>query len=321
MSVTIRQLRVFLTVAEARNFTRAAAQMGLGQPVISGLIQELEQELGFRLFDRTTRRVELTDAALEFLDDSRRIIADFEQSVNRARDVGSHRRGTIAIGAPPLLAAALLPDVIRDFARSSPGVQVTLFDRAVPTIHQMIRNGRLELGVGTFQSEEEGIAKIPLIADRFSLFCPVDHPLALIVRPTWKDLSGFPLVTLRRESGIREQVERGFAARQLVIEPVYELDQMSTVLALVKAGFGITVLPIYALAAPSLAGVVARPLTDPLLTREIVIIRREDRTLSPAAVDFIRQLKIGAARLGAAGGGSTPEFLATNHRPGLQEQP
>ena len=300
---------MFLTVAEARNFTRAAAQMGLGQPVISGMIQELEQELGFRLFDRTTRRVELTDAAREFLDDARRIIADFEQSVNRARDVGSHRRGRIMVGAPPLLAAALLPDVIRDFARSSPGVEVTLFDRTVPTINQMIKTGRLELGIGTFQGKEDGVAKIALISDRFSLFCSADHPLAALTRPTWKDLSGFPLVTLQRENGIREEVERGFAAQHLVSKPVYELDQMSTVLALVKAGLGITVLPIYALSAQSLPGVVAKPLSDPALTREIVVIRREDRTLSPAAVDFIRQLKIGAARLAAAGGSSALEAL------------
>jgi DNA-binding transcriptional LysR family regulator len=307
MGVTLRQLRVFLTVAEARNFTRAAAQMGLGQPVISGMIQELEQELGFRLFDRTTRRVELTDAAHEFLDDARRIIADFEQSVTRARDVGSHRRGRIVLGAPPLLAAALLPDVIRDFARSSPGVEVILFDRAVPIISQMIRTGTLELGIGTFQGQDEGIAKIPLISDCFSVFCPADHPLAALARPTWKDLSGVPLVTLRRDNGIREEVERGFAARDLVSRPVYELDQMSTVLALVKAGLGITVLPIYALSAQSLTGVVARPLSDPALKREIVVIRREDRTLSPAAVDFIRQLKIGAARLAAAGASSALE--------------
>jgi DNA-binding transcriptional LysR family regulator len=88
LTVTVRQLRAFLVVAETRNFTRAAMVLHVAQPVISGLIRELEEELGFRLFDRTSRRVDLTDAATEFLTDARRFLDDLEQMMHRARDVG-----------------------------------------------------------------------------------------------------------------------------------------------------------------------------------------------------------------------------------------
>ena len=302
MSINLRQLHAFVAVAEASNFTRAARTLHLAQPMVSALVKELETELGFRLFDRTTRRVELTEPAAEFLEDARRLTGELDQAVRRARDIGARRRGHLSIGAPPLLAATLLPRVIRDFAQTAPDVSVTLWDRPIASINALVRNGEVELAVGTFRQEEE-LARVPLIADQLSLLCPMDHPLAARAELDWAGLAGLPLIALRHGNGIRDQVDRGYEAAGLRAEPAFELDQIGTVIAMVEAGFGITVLPPHALGLFSVRSLVMRPLHGPSIVREIEIVYREDRSLSPAAAEFVRLLRIDAASLPACPAG------------------
>lgn len=297
MAITFRQIEAFIAVAETSNFTRASVRLRMAQPMVSGLVRELETELGFRLFDRTTRKVQLTGAATEFLTDARRLSRDMESALRRARDIGARRRGHIKVGAPPLLAAALLPKAIRAFAQSSPGVAVTVVDRALAAVHALLTAGDIDLAVGTFRRDEAGVVRIPLVSYVFALLCRADHPLAAIPQPRWRDLAGVPLIALRRGNGIREQIEQGYAAAGLDAEPAFELDQLTTIFAMVEAGFGITVLPLYALSALPTQSLVARELIDPDVTREIDVAHREDRSLSPAASEFVRLLRLNATQL------------------------
>ena len=296
MSINLRQLRAFVAVAEASNFTRAARTLHMAQPMVSGLVRELEAELGFRLFDRTTRRVELTGAAAEFLGDARRLTGELDRAVRRARDIGARRGGHLSVGAPPLLAATLLPRVIQDFAQSAPGVSVALLDRSIASLTPMVLGGEVQLAVGTFRPEE-GLARVPLITDRLSLLCRTDHPLAARPALDWAELAGLPLIALRHGNGIRDQVDRGYEAAGLRAAPAFELDQIGTVVAMVEAGFGVTVLPPYALGPFSARSLVLRPLVRPSVLREIEVVYREGRSLPPAAAEFLRLLRIGAARL------------------------
>jgi DNA-binding transcriptional LysR family regulator len=301
VSVTLRQLNALLAVAETQNFTRASERLRMAQPMVSGLIRDLETELGFRLFDRSTRRVELTEAAAEFLQDAKRLTGDFDAAVRRAREVATRQRGHITVGAPPLLAAALLPPAIAAFSKSSPGVSVTVIDRSVSAIYQLLLDGEINLAVGTFRRDDDGIARIPLVSYQFAVMCRADHPIAGHARVRWSDLAGVPLVALRPGNGIREQVERGYATAGLNADPAFELDQLTTVVSMVEAGFGITVLPLYAITALSTQPLVARPLIDPPVTREIDVAHRESRSLSPGAEEFVKLLKNEAVHLLARG--------------------
>ncbi len=301
MSVTLRQLQAFIAVAETGNFTRAARLLRVAQPQVSALIRDLEAELGFRLFDRTTRRVEITEAAEEFLDDARRLAGELDRALRRARDIGARRRGHLSVGAPPLYAATLLPEVMRDFAQTAPGVSVTLWDRPIAAIDQMLHSGEVQLAVGTFLRSRQGLVRVPLITDHLSLLCRADHPLASEAEPGWAQLAGQPLVTLRHGNGIRDQVDRGYEAVGLRAEPALEADQIGTVVALVEAGFGITVLPPYSMDPYATPSLVVRPLGNPAIARDVEAVYREDRSLSPAAAEFVRLLRIGAARLQARG--------------------
>ncbi|RXT54257.1 LysR family transcriptional regulator [Bradyrhizobium betae] len=295
--VTLRHMQAFLAVVRTGSFTRAADLMSITQPVVSGLVTNLEQEVGFRLLDRSTRRVELSDAAAEFLEDSQLLVRNFEDAVRRARDVGAGRRAHLRVGAPPLLATILLPRAMQLFMERSADLAVTLIDRSMVVLYEMVLEGELNLAIGSFEGSDPAIARIPLVSDQLSVLCRKEHPLAHVRKPQWKDLAGFPIVTLPKGNGIRQKTEQGYMLANVEMVVAYELEQLATVIAMVDAGFGISVVPPYALSCLPSQNLAHRPLTAPVVTRSMEIIRRRDRALSPATEEFINCLRSLAPQL------------------------
>ena len=291
MNITLRQLESFVAVASSGSFTGAAERLRVTQSVISILVKELEAELGIRLFDRTTRRVELTKAGQEFQSSAQSVIDDLEHAVRRMHDLVERKRGRITVAAPPLLSATMLADAIARFHRSFPGVDITLMDVPTDRIIARVNSGEADIGVGTFASEEEGVVSRRITCDALMLFCTADHALAGLSQPRWRDLKGAPLITLTRDSEIRALVEYGYNRAGLSIQPLHEVTHITTALALVEAGVGISVLPTYALAAPRQGRITARQLDAPTVSRDIVIISRRGRSLPPATEDFIEYVK------------------------------
>src|ERR1700721_3666957 len=128
MNITLRQIQCFLQGATPGSFTRAAEKMHTMQPALSQQIRDLETELGIRLFDRTTRRVELTEGGAEFRNIAAKVLDDLESAARNAHDLAERKRGRVVIAAPPLLAAAIVPRVIADFRSRYPGIEVRLVD-------------------------------------------------------------------------------------------------------------------------------------------------------------------------------------------------
>jgi len=292
MNVTLRQLQAFVAVADSGNFSRAAERLHVAQSAVSVLVRELERKLNIRLFDRTTRRVELTDAGIEFRATAEKLIADLEHAVQHTHDLVERKRGRIIVAAPPLLATALLPDAIAAFQRQYPGVSVSLIDARTDEIVARVRSGQADIGVGTFAADEDGLSRTRLTKDTLMLFCEASHSMATAAQPRWRDLKGLPLVTLTRDSGIRALVESGYEAATLAVErPAFEVSQIATVLALVEAGLGVAILPTYALVSCKNRNIVARPLSHPTISREIIAVTRSGRSLPPAGSDFIQLLQ------------------------------
>jgi DNA-binding transcriptional LysR family regulator len=292
MNVTLRQLEAFVAVAEAGNFSRAAEQLHVAQSAVSVLVRELERKLDIRLFDRTTRRVELTDAGIEFRATAEKLIADLDHAVQHTRDLVERKRGRIIVAAPPLLAAALLPEAIAAFRRLYPGVSVSLIDARTDEIVSKVKSGQADIGVGTFSLEEEGLSRTKLTKDALMLFCEGSHPMTSVPNPRWRDLKGLPLITLTRDSGIRALVESGYETANLTLDrPAFEVSQIATALALVEAGLGVTILPTYALVSCKNRNILALPLSHPAISREILAITRSGRSLPPAGTDFIQLLQ------------------------------
>jgi len=241
MNVTFRQLQAFAAVAATGGFTSAAQRVT--QSAVSVLIRELEAELGVRLFDRTTRKVEITDAGLDFRASAEQMIADMEHAIRQTRDLVDRKRGQITLAAPPLLATALLPRAISDFRRDFPGVRIVLVDVPTDQIVSRVKSGEADFGIGTFAPSEDGLTRASVAKDSLMLFCDRRHPLASRRTPTWSELKGLPLVTLTRASGVRALIEYGYAKAGLPSNPTFEVFLITTALALVDAGLGISVLP------------------------------------------------------------------------------
>ncbi len=270
-----------MAVAQTCSFTRVAEQLRLPQPAVFNLIRDLESEIGLKLLDRTTRRVDVTEAAVEFLQDAQSLLLEVDGVFSRVNDVSRGRRGRLRVGAPPLLAAALLPPVIEAFRISCPDVEVVLFDRSIATLGSQLREGEINLAVGTFQQDEDVLARVPLVADSLALLCPSDHPLAAMGEVSWSALAGVQLVALRAGNGIRSQMDRGFAAAGVEVRPAFELDQLATVVAMVENGFGVSVLPLYAFSRLPMGSLVARSLVAPSVKREVELVHLRERSCRP----------------------------------------
>jgi DNA-binding transcriptional LysR family regulator len=292
MNITLRQIQAFRTVAEFGSFTRAAERLNLAQPALSLSIRELERELNLKLFDRTTRRVELTSAGREFLQSADKLLAELDRAVRNAQDLSERKRGRIVVAAPPLLAAMIVPTAIAEYSKAFPGIDVGLIDARNDQILEKLRSGEADCAIGTFDERADGIRREVLAQDALAVFCIPSSPLAKHKRVRWRDLADQKLVMLTRDSSVRALIDRHLdAAGHPGGKPLYEVSQMTTAIMLVEAGLGAAVLPAYIWSFARGREIVSRPLIEPQVTRNVYLIQPESRSLSPAAEGFARVLR------------------------------
>jgi DNA-binding transcriptional LysR family regulator len=291
MDVTTRQLRIFVAIAELGSFSKAGARLRTAQPALSQAVRELEARLAVRLFDRTTRRVELTEGGREFQRAALKILEDIDVAVRQAGEFGKGQRGRITVAAPPFLAAVALPQVIAAFKKTNPAVRVLLLDVSTDQIIDAVRRGDADCGVGTFPPGVDGIENARLSRDTLMAFMPATDAVGSPRTVGWTSLRDRPLITLTRDSGIRRLVEIGFESAQMPFVPAYEVKQITTALALVEAGLGVAVLPAYARAAKTTRKLVNRTLSGPTMTRDIDLIHVSGRPVSPLTSAFQAALR------------------------------
>src|SRR5438445_5909667 len=166
MDFTSRQLRAFLLVARHRSFSRAAEALFITPSGLSVLIRELETQLGFRLFDRTTRHVAMTDAGNELLGVARDSLAKLEAATARIGRSAGQASQSLSLGAAPLIAANMLLPAIKEFRVHQPSLRIQLFDERAPAILRMILARKLDMGLGIY-APTPGIRRTPFL--RFPL--------------------------------------------------------------------------------------------------------------------------------------------------------
>jgi DNA-binding transcriptional LysR family regulator len=291
MNITLRQLYGFKTVADVGTFTAAAHRLKVAQPALSLNIRDLEKELGARLFDRTTRRVELTAAGREFLQSVDKLISDLERAVRNTRHLAERKRGRLVVGAPPLLAAFVVPGAVSDYKKNYPAIDVSIIDTQTDYIIEKIRSGEADCGIGTFDEAEEGLRREVLCEDLLMAWCLPQSQLMRSGRLAWKDLPADQLISLTRESRIRFLVEQACLAAGSAIRPAYEVSHVTTAIMMVEAGLGIAVLPAYAWGFARAFNVVSKVLSEPEVRREISVVHSGNRALTPAAEAFLRFLR------------------------------
>lgn len=280
--VNLRQIKCFQAVVELGNFSRAAERLHTSQAGVSHAIRDLEALLDARLFDRTTRRVELTEAGKVFAAGALHGLAAIERAIEEVHDLGQLKMGLVRIAAPPLLGSTVLPRLLQDVYGSHPNLKIRIEDIATDLIASRVRTGLCDLGVGTFSSDEDGLDMQRILRDRLMIFVQPGHPFCAQETVEWLQLADQDIITLTRESNIRLLTEVGFETVNLPLRPHLEVHQINTALSLVENSAGVAILPTYAFAALNRRAITARPLTAPDISRDISIITARDRSPSPA---------------------------------------
>ena len=174
----VRQLRYFMAVAEERHITRAAEKLGIQQPPLSRFIKNIEAELDVRLFTRTPRGVELTEAGQAFHDEARKVLAGLENAIEAARSTARGERGRLCVGVTPTGPfVTLVPRVMHEFRQAFPSVSFTLEERLSGELIDLLRNGRVD-ACFLWTPRAEGLVNTPLLHDPLVVALPSVHPLA-----------------------------------------------------------------------------------------------------------------------------------------------
>jgi LysR family carnitine catabolism transcriptional activator len=290
MNFSSRQLRAFLLVARYRSFTRAAHALFITPSGLSVLIKELETQLGFRLFDRTTRHVAPTSYGSEMLPLVQKTLSELETATTRIGRSATRASQSLALGAPPLISANVLPQAIREFREYYPALRIRLFDGIQSEILQMVESGKLDMGLGVFGATP-GIRRPPFF--RFSLMViRADNDAAAHrASTTWSSLQGETMISLPAGSPIQKMVDKHLTKAGVVCRNAAVVNLLDTQIAMVEAGEGIAVIPAFGLAAVRNRHVVMSRLVSPVVNLDFFQISDRGKTLPSGANEFTAFLK------------------------------
>jgi DNA-binding transcriptional LysR family regulator len=291
MAVSIRQLRAFAAVAEARSFTAAAHQLNLTQSALSVLVRELEQEVGVRLFDRHTRGVLLSEAGRDFQPRVTRLLADLGDALTSVAELGARKKGIVRLAAPQLIASAVLPGVIAAYREQFPGIEVRLTDTLPEHLLDGVISGAADLAFGHEMPHDDSVEGTVFLEDPFCLVCRPDHPLASRRKLRWSDVAAYPFIGPTRDFRQRLLPELDSRTRERMAGPApHEVSYLTTALGLVVAGLGLTASPSYAAPLVRAYGLRMIELGSPVFKRRVSVYRATRRAPSPAAAAFTEKL-------------------------------
>ena len=285
--VELRHLEHFVAVAEEQSFTRAATRLHLVQSALSVSIRSLERDLGARLFDRSTHRVELNDAGRALLVEARRTLAAAEAARDAVAAVQGGVRGSVRVGIMHSLSLVDMGNLLTGYHRQRPQVQIVPV--AAPDgsaeLARLVLDGALDLAFAALPGGyPPGLSVRLLASEPMALACPVDHPFAKRRTVPLEELAGARFVDFPAGWGTRLSVDRVFQESGLYREVAVEVADIPTVVDLVRAGFG------FAFLSPSLiphtSHIALRPVR-PEPTFAVSLITPDGRRPSPATQAFI----------------------------------
>jgi DNA-binding transcriptional LysR family regulator len=299
MRIDFLGLQAFLSIAERGNFQRAAAHLNLSQTAVSHRMRKLEDELGIKLFARTTREVTLTRAGIAFLPKAQKIIAELEQSFDELKQQGAKRRNRLDIACLPAFAVHYLPPILGEFHKTHPSVEVRIFETPSAAIAELVESGEVEFGLSVIQTNRwdldvETISDAPL-----ALACPTSHALANKRSVSWKELRDTPLIRVGTKTAIRPIIDDAVGAARLSPNWQYEVQHVETAVHLVEVGLGLAIVPSVDVALHRGRGLVAVPLRSPKVMCTYGLVTRRGMPLSSSAATvrdlLVRELSARAA--------------------------
>jgi DNA-binding transcriptional LysR family regulator len=295
----IRQLLAFKRIAELQSYTKAAASLSVTQPSVSHQMRLLEGEVGQKLFEIQGRKTILTLAGETLLPYADRILATIDESRRVVENINTGDRGSVTIAAIGSSTVYVLPELLYKFRAVNPNVDVILRTFGGDEIREMVKSNRVDFGIVGSHVQTSDLAAVPLFKDRIGPFVHAEHPLAKKKRISFAELAKEPLIQLGTWRSWQNYVLSIF--RQVGATPLIrlQLDSIDAVKRMVERGFGFTIIPNTAAQEEIEEGklVALTPTDIPPLIRQVMLIRRKNKTFSKAQQRFIDFLQVEVHKL------------------------
>ncbi len=285
--MNLEQLRGFATIARVGHFTHAAEELHLTQPSLSRQIATLEQDLGSELFHRARGNITLTAAGRALLPLASRMLADEESIRVEMAELAGLRRGRVRLGAPPTLCVSLVAEVLSEFRRRYPGIELHIAEAGSRVLLEQLAGGQLDLALivtSEHAVNEATLEHTPLLRERLVVAASPGGALGSRQVVDLKALSAIPQIAFSHGYDLRAATMAAYRERGLAPNVVIDGGEMDAVLRFVQAGLGVAVVPATVLTQSTALRAVQ--LEDPQLQRTIGLAHRRDVTLTRAAAEM-----------------------------------
>lgn len=296
--MNLRDLEYFVAVAELEHFGKAAERCFVSQPTLSGQIKKLEAQLGVKLFERTNRRVLLTDAGHQTLPLARNILRKVEDIREIAASCQNPLSGKFRLGAFPTLAPYVFPQLVPKVRKNLPDLRILLFEEKTEDLFLKLKQGAIDAALIALPIEDNYLEFQPLFRDSFRLAVPPEHELASLERVSQGQLRDRRLLLLEEGHCLRDQALEVCHLHGIEEEQDFKATSLETLRQMVKAGTGITFVPEIAIEDPD-PGIHYIPFEDPIPTREIALVWRKT-TARGAVLEKLIECLAEAPRGGAS---------------------
>lgn len=284
----MHQLRYVVAVSRAGNFSRAAERCHVSQPSLSQQILKLEEELGERLFDRMKREARLTRHGEAFLPRAIKILEEVDAARREASDAQGLLRGRLIIGVLPTIAPYLLPEVLAEFAKKFPGVELVLHEDTTARLLRLAQAYEIDFALASRPIPDQRMEVKDLFTEELRLALPPGHRLMRKRTVTLADLEKEPFIVMKEGHCLGDQVLSFCERRELKPTINFRSAQLETIQALVRSGVGISLVPAMAVRSARKELPEYRSLAAPRPERKIVAVWPKQRPLGRAAKEFLK---------------------------------
>ncbi|WP_027857156.1 LysR family transcriptional regulator [Marinobacterium jannaschii] len=291
MNVSVKQIRAFVAVASTRSFAEAATLIHLSQPALSIAIKNLEEAVGGPLLVRSTRSLALTPEGEQFLPVAQGLIQDWDGALQDLHSQFTLKRGHLSVAAMPSFAAHQLPVVLSAYRQRYPNIGIRVQDVVAEAVVDMVRSGRVELGIAFEVDAAEDLSFTPLYPEQFVAVLPPEHPLLQYDELRWPMIAAEPFLTLQAPSMVRQLILESVAEQGIELDIEFESHQLVTIIRMVVCGLGLSVVPSLCIPQIEQQGGHWRPIGSPRVGRAVGIWQRQRYPLSSAAEAMIRVLE------------------------------
>lgn len=292
----IEDLKAFVVLADVGTYHTAAEMLNITQPALSRRIQKLEKILSTTLLVRSTRRLRLTSAGLQFLEKIRPVVMDAETAIMEMHQTDMKWQGLIRIACLPSIGIDMLPAILRDLHGELPRVSFRIIDGNALEIIQMLMSGQVDIGIGMQLGQEAELSFTPLFHEEIGVVGHRDHPVTQMEHPRWSDLAAYPLAYNLGESGNRLILANHLEPRGIRLNWAHQIQSLFGALMVARSGIALAPAPSSFAAAASSRELVFCPVAEPLVERQLHLIERKDTMRSSYLQKIIDLIETEAAR-------------------------